>query len=68
MKFWRNSSLQWQLTLSLLMATGLVWAVVIVMTWLETEHELSELLDAHLYPSGEPHPVFGLTVVDTVKA
>ena len=50
------------------MATGLVWAVVIVMTWLETEHELSELLDAHLYPSGEPHPVFGLTVVDTVKA
>jgi two-component system sensor histidine kinase QseC len=48
MKAWRNASLQWRLTLSLLVATGLVWALVLVMTWLKTEHELNELLDAHL--------------------
>ncbi len=48
MKTWRNASLQWRLTLSLLLATGLVWALVLVMTWLRTEHELNELLDAHL--------------------
>ena len=31
--------------------------------------ELQDELLAHAkYPSGEPHPVFGLTVVDTVKA
>lgn len=48
MKSWQTSSLQWRLTLSLLLATGLVWSVVLVTTWLETEHELSELLDAHL--------------------
>ena len=28
--------------------TGLIWTLVLVMTWLKTEHELSELLDAHL--------------------
>lgn len=44
----RPSSLQWRLTLSLLLATGLVWALVLVMTWFTTEHELNELLDAHL--------------------
>ena len=48
MKVWRPSSLQWRLTLSLLVVTGLVWTLVLVMTWLKTEHELSELLDAHL--------------------
>lgn len=48
MKVWRPSSLQWRLTLSLLAVTGLVWTLVLVMTWLKTEHELSELLDAHL--------------------
>ena len=48
MKIWRPSSLQWRLTLSLLVVTGLVWTLVLVMTWLKTEHELSELLDAHL--------------------
>lgn len=42
------SSLQWRLTLSLLLATGVFWGLVLVMTWLRTEHELSELLDAHL--------------------
>jgi two-component system sensor histidine kinase QseC len=48
MTVWRQSSLQWRLTLGLLLATGLIWAVVLVMTWSKTEHELSELLDAHL--------------------
>lgn len=48
MKSWSQSSLQWRLTFSLLLATGLVWLLVLVMTWLKTEHELSELLDAHL--------------------
>ena len=48
MKAWSQSSLQWRLTFSLLLATGLVWLLVLVMTWLKTEHELSELLDAHL--------------------
>ncbi|PIT75613.1 histidine kinase dimerization/phospho-acceptor domain-containing protein [Limnohabitans sp. G3-2] len=45
---WRHSSLQWRLTLSLLLATGLFWALVLVLTWQRTAHELSELLDAHL--------------------
>jgi len=44
----RPASLQWRLTLSLLLATGLVWALVLVITWFKTEHELNELLDAHL--------------------
>lgn len=48
MSAWRQPSLQWRLTVSLLLATGLIWLVVVVMTWLKTEHELHELLDAHL--------------------
>ena len=48
MTSWRPSSLQWRLTLSLLLATGLFWAVILLLTWQKTEHELSELLDAHL--------------------
>lgn len=48
MRAWRQSSLQWRLTLSVLLATGVIWAVVLVMTWVTTEHELNELLDAHL--------------------
>lgn len=48
MKAWRSSSLHWRLTLSLLLVTGLVWVLVLGMTWLKTEHELKELLDAHL--------------------
>jgi two-component system sensor histidine kinase QseC len=48
MKTWRHLSLQWRLTLSLLWVTGLVWGLVLVVTWLNTEHELHELLDAHL--------------------
>lgn len=43
-----TTSLQWRLTLGLLLATGLVWLVVLTMTWSKTEHELNELLDAHL--------------------
>ena len=45
MKVWRPSSLQWRLTLSLLAVTGLVWTLVLVMTWLKTGHELSELAE-----------------------
>ncbi len=48
MRSWSQSSLQWRLTLSLLLTTGLVWLLVLVMTWFKTEHELSELLDGHL--------------------
>ena len=48
MTAWRTTSLQWRLTMSLLFVTTLVWALVLVMTWFKTEHELSELLDAHL--------------------
>ena len=48
MKPLREASLQWRLTLSLLLATGLVWVVVLALTWQETQHELTELLDAHL--------------------
>lgn len=47
-RLWSGASLQWRLTLSLLGATGLIWSMVLALTWLETEHELSELLDAHL--------------------
>jgi len=47
-RLWSGTSLQWRLTLSLLGATGLIWSMVLALTWLETEHELSELLDAHL--------------------
>ena len=48
MKAWRSSSLHWRLTLSLLFVTGLVWVLVLGMTWFKTAHELNELLDAHL--------------------
>jgi two-component system sensor histidine kinase QseC len=48
MRQWLRSSLQWRLTLSLLAATGLIWMVVLGLTWFKTEHEISELLDAHL--------------------
>lgn len=41
-------SLQTRLMLSLLLATGLVWCAALAMTSYETEHELAELLDAHL--------------------
>jgi two-component system sensor histidine kinase QseC len=48
LRWWSVASLQWRLSLSLLAVTGAVWSVVLLLTWLETEHELSELLDAHL--------------------
>ena len=48
MTTWRQSSLQWRLTLSLLTVTGLVWSAVLVMTWLNTEHELNEVVVSDL--------------------
>ena len=48
MTAWRTASLQWRLTLSLLLVISLVWTLVLCMTWFKTEHELNELLDAHL--------------------
>jgi two-component system sensor histidine kinase QseC len=48
MTSWRPSSLQWRLTLSLLLVTGFFWSVILLLTWQRTAHELSELLDAHL--------------------
>lgn len=48
MTAWRSASLQWRLTLSLLLVITLVWAWVLRMTWDKTAHELNELLDAHL--------------------
>ena len=48
MKIWSKTTLQWRLTFSLLLTTGVIWLAVLAMTWVETEHELSELLDAHL--------------------
>lgn len=44
----KSYSLQWRLTWMLLLATALVWLVVLASTWWRTSHELSELLDAHL--------------------
>ncbi len=41
-------SLQWRLTWRLLLATAVVWLLVLASTWWRTSHELSELLDAHL--------------------
>jgi two-component system sensor histidine kinase QseC len=48
MRRWRTISLQWRLTLGLLLATALVWGLVLVLTWTKTKHEIDELLDAHL--------------------
>lgn len=41
-------SLRNRLTWTVLGSVGLVWLVVIVATWVDTRHELDELLDAHL--------------------
>lgn len=48
MTAWRKASLQGRLTLSLMLAISVVWALVLWTTWHKTEHELNELLDAHL--------------------
>jgi two-component system sensor histidine kinase QseC len=41
-------SLQRQLLTAVLGLLGVVWVVMILVTWQDTEHEVSELLDAHL--------------------
>jgi two-component system sensor histidine kinase QseC len=41
-------SLQYRLLWSVLLVVGLVWLVVAVATWMDTKHEVGELLDAHL--------------------
>lgn len=43
-----NRSLQNRLLASLLGVTALAWFAVLGLTWYETDHELNELLDAHL--------------------
>ncbi|HEX5784001.1 MAG TPA: ATP-binding protein [Burkholderiaceae bacterium] len=44
----RAVSLQRQLLTAVLGLLGVVWVVMILVTWQDTEHEVSELLDAHL--------------------
>ncbi len=41
-------SLQYRLMVSLLGVTAAAWILVLGLTWYETDHELNELLDAHL--------------------
>ena len=43
-----GSSLQRRLIQTVLGWVGLVWLLVLVATWLDTEHEVGELLDGHL--------------------
>jgi two-component system sensor histidine kinase QseC len=43
-----QKSLQYRLMASLLGVTAAAWLVVLALTWYETDHELNELLDAHL--------------------
>lgn len=44
----KSYSLQWRLSWMLVLATAVVWLLVLASTWWRTAHELSELLDAHL--------------------
>jgi two-component system sensor histidine kinase QseC len=46
--FTSQLSLQTRLLILVLGLVGLVWVAVAVSTWYDTEHELDELLDAHL--------------------
>ena len=43
-----KNSLQYRLMMSLLGVTAFAWLLVLGLTWYETDHELNELLDAHL--------------------
>jgi two-component system sensor histidine kinase QseC len=45
---WRLRSLKSRLLAPVLGLVGLVWLVVVVSTWWDTEHEVGELLDAHM--------------------
>ena len=44
----KRPSLQSRLLASLLLVTAAAWLLVLGLTWYETDHELNELLDAHL--------------------
>ena len=44
----KRPSLQFRLLVSLLVVTAAAWLLVLGLTWYETDHELNELLDAHL--------------------
>jgi two-component system sensor histidine kinase QseC len=44
----KNNSLQNRLMMTLMGVTALAWLAVLGLTWYETDHELNELLDAHL--------------------
>jgi two-component system sensor histidine kinase QseC len=44
----KRHSLQYRLMVSFMGVTALVWLAVLGFTWYETDHELNELLDAHL--------------------
>lgn len=43
-----GKSLQFRLMASLLGITAAAWLLALAFTWYETDHELNELLDAHL--------------------
>ena len=43
-----RGSLQTRLLVTVLGLVSVVWLVVVVSTWLDTEHEVGELLDAHM--------------------
>lgn len=44
----KRPSLQSRLLATLLLVTAAAWLLVLGLTWYETDHELNELLDAHL--------------------
>lgn len=44
----KRPSLQYRLLSSLMAVTAAAWLLVLGLTWYETDHELKELLDAHL--------------------
>ena len=44
----KRPSLQSRLLTSLMGVTAVAWLLVLSLTWYETDHELNELLDAHL--------------------
>ncbi len=59
----KHPSLQSRLLSSLMAVTAAAWLIVLGLTWYETDHELNELLDAHLaqtasflvFQSGDGH-------------
>lgn len=59
----KRASLQSRLLTSMMAVTAVAWLLVLGLTWYETDHELNELLDAHLaqtasflvFQSGDGH-------------